>query len=51
MDSITEIAEKINFDFSGESRAEPFVIAEDEHMLLFANVAESTNILIIGDFS
>ncbi len=51
MDSITEIAESINFDFTGESRAETFVIEADKQMLLFANVEESTNILLIGDFS
>lgn len=51
MDSITEIADLINFDFTDESRAEVFSIADDEHMLLFANVEESTNVLILGNFS
>ena len=51
MDTMTEIAELINFDFTDESRAGGFCITEHENMLLFANVKESTNILIIGDFS
>lgn len=51
MDSLNEIADLINFDYSGDSRAEPFAIADDEQMVLFANIEESTNILILGDFS
>jgi len=51
MDTITEISELLNFDFTDESRAEVFVIDQDDHMLLFANIEESTNILIRGNFS
>lgn len=44
--SLTEIAELINFDYTDESRAEFGPIDDDEYWVRFANVAESTNILI-----
>lgn len=44
--SITDIAEKINFDFTNESRAEFGPVDDDEWWLMFANVEESTRIYI-----
>jgi len=45
-DSITDIAEKINFDYTDESRAEFGPVDETEWWIMFANVPESTCIYI-----
>jgi len=45
-DSLTEVAELINFDYTDESRAEFGPIDDNEWWVRFANVAEPTNILI-----
>lgn len=45
-DSLTEIAELINFDYTDESRAEFGPIDADEYWVMFANVEESTRIYI-----
>ena len=44
--SLTEIAELINFDFTDESRAEFGPVDQDEWWTMFANVEESTCIYI-----
>lgn len=44
--SLNDIAELINFDYTDESRAEVGYISATEYFVMFANVAESTNILI-----
>jgi len=45
-ESITDIAEKINFDYTDESRSEFGPVDNDEWWLMFANVRESTCIYI-----
>lgn len=45
-DSIQDIAELINFDFTDESRAEFGPVDDTEWWLMFANVEESTRIYI-----
>lgn len=46
MGSLTDVAELVNFDYTGESRAEIIAIDDDSSMILFANVQENTNFLI-----
>jgi len=45
-DSITDVANLINFDYTDESRAEFGPVDVDEWWLMFANVEESTCIYI-----
>lgn len=44
--SITDIAEDINFDYTDESRSEFGPVDDDEWWIMFANVEESTRIYI-----
>lgn len=45
-DSLTDIADLINFDYTEESRAEFAPVDADEWWVMFANVEESTRIYI-----
>lgn len=45
-DSIQDIAEKINFNYTDESRCEFGPVDDSEWWLMFANVKESTRIYI-----
>ena len=45
-DSITDVAELINFDYTDESRAEFGPVDDDEWWVMFANVEESTCIYV-----
>lgn len=45
-ESLQDIAEKINFDYTDESRAEFGPVDADEWWVMFANVEESTRIYI-----
>lgn len=44
--SLTDIAELINFDYTDESRSEFGPVHENELWVMFANIKESTNILL-----
>ncbi|MCK5607240.1 hypothetical protein KAR91_35480 [Candidatus Pacearchaeota archaeon] len=49
MVTLTDIAALINFDYTDESRAEVYPIDNDSSLILFANIEESTNILLEFD--
>ena len=46
LNSLTEVAELINFDYSGEARAEFYPVTDTEWTTRFAEIRESTNIYI-----
>lgn len=45
-DSLQDVSDLINFDYSDESRAEIGPVDADEYWVMFANVEESTRIYI-----
>lgn len=48
-DTLQETADLINFDYSGESRAEIIPVDNDEMLVMFANTIDHTRIYIRVD--